>query len=78
MAARLNVNKKRGTPPAFPFCDPGGIQTHDFRNRNPAFYSAELRGLCYLLCCKSKHFCWFEQMWCNEICGFEPPQLHAN
>ena len=27
------------------FCDPGGIQTHDFRNRNPTFYSAELRGL---------------------------------
>ena len=26
-------------------CDPGGIQTHDFRNRNPTFYSAELRGL---------------------------------
>ena len=25
-------------------CDPGGIQTHDFRNRNPTFYSAELRG----------------------------------
>ena len=24
--------------------DPGGIQTHDFRNRNPAFYSAKLRG----------------------------------
>lgn len=62
MAARLNVNKKRGTPSHSPFCDPGGIQTHDFRNRNPAFYSAELRGLCYLLRCKSKHFCWFEQM----------------
>ena len=26
------------------FSDPGGIQTHDFRNRNPTFYSAELRG----------------------------------
>ena len=25
-------------------CDPGGILTHDFRNRNPTFYTAELRG----------------------------------
>ena len=25
--------------------DLGGIQTRDLRNRNPAFYSAELRGL---------------------------------
>lgn len=25
-------------------CDPDGIQTHDLRNRNPTFYSAELRG----------------------------------
>lgn len=24
--------------------DPGGIQTHDFQNRNLTFYSAELRG----------------------------------
>gem|GEM_PF-3357328 len=64
----MNVNKKRNAL-AFLFCDPGGIQTHDFRNRNPAFYSAELRGLCYLLRCKSKHFCWFEQMCCNEMCG---------
>ena len=26
------------------FCDPGGIQTLDFQNRNLTFYSAELRG----------------------------------
>ncbi len=26
------------------FCDPGGIQTPDFQNRNLTFYSAELRG----------------------------------
>jgi hypothetical protein len=26
-------------------CDPGGIQTPDFQNRNLTFYSAELRGL---------------------------------
>ena len=26
------------------FSDPGGIQTHDFQNRNLTFYSAELRG----------------------------------
>ncbi len=25
-------------------CDPGGIQTPDFQNRNLTFYSAELRG----------------------------------
>ncbi len=25
-------------------CDPGGIQTPDFKNRNLTFYSAELRG----------------------------------
>ena len=24
--------------------DPGGIQTHDFQNRNLTFYSTELRG----------------------------------
>ena len=49
-------------------CDPGGIQTHDFRNRNPTFYSAELRGLVLknslnnfllleLLCAKDIFFC---------------------
>ncbi len=26
------------------YCDPGGIQTPDFQNRNLTFYSAELRG----------------------------------
>ena len=36
------VHKRMGKP--FHICDPGGIQTHDFRNRNPTFYSAELRG----------------------------------
>jgi hypothetical protein len=29
---------------AIDFCDPGGIQTPDFQNRNLTFYSAELRG----------------------------------
>jgi hypothetical protein len=29
------------------FCDPGGIQTPDFQNRNLTFYSAELRGRYY-------------------------------
>jgi hypothetical protein len=28
--------------------DPGGIQTHDLQNRNLTFYSAELRGHCFL------------------------------
>ncbi len=34
------------------FCDPGGIQTPDFQNRNLTFYSAELRGLigCVWVC----------------------------
>lgn len=30
--------------------DPGGTQTHDFRNRNPTFYSTGLRGQCYVGC----------------------------
>ncbi len=34
----------RGCVDFFMISDPGGIQTHDFRNRNPTFYSAELRG----------------------------------
>ena len=42
---KANLQILKGNALAFPFCDPGGIQTHDFRNRNPAFYSAELRGL---------------------------------
>lgn len=29
---------------AIGFCDPGGIQTPDFQNRNLTFCSAELRG----------------------------------
>ena len=38
-------------------CDPGGIQTHDFRNRNPTFYSAELRGLVFIKTVLITFFC---------------------
>ena len=43
--ASITSNCNKGWVDFFMVSDPGGIQTHDFRNRNPTFYSAELRGL---------------------------------
>jgi hypothetical protein len=40
----LGANKKKPSCDGFDDCDPGGIQTPDFQNRNLTFYSAELRG----------------------------------
>ena len=45
-------------------CDPGGILTHDFRNRNPTFYTAELRGLLFHITRQKRTFS-------NNIMQFE-------
>lgn len=50
----LGKQKPRAAVHRVSFCDPGGIQTPDFKNRNLTFYSAELRG--QLRCRKSTWF----------------------
>ena len=70
----MNEDKqKRGTLSHSPFVTPAGFKPTTSGTGILRSIQLNYEAFVVYCACKSKHFCWFEQMWRNEICSFEPP-----